>query len=261
MITKNIESIGLEFEGGIDYYDLDRLKSWLRDKGWLNRFKVDTDGSVYVGNKEFSDAELKFWHSSMNKIFEFTDYLYNKCDFKTNESCGLHVHVKFKDCNKALSLMSFKPFWNDFLDVYVKFAKSWLSEKRKKKYLRRLDNGYCLAKYREKDVVEQIKGYYRCSSRYRAINLNSFKRFKTIEFRILPNQDDFEEFKVTITWFVKVIDKLFEKYKNVVKTLKVKSVDILQNEINFNKETYVVEVGKIKKVYEIKKFKFELVKV
>jgi hypothetical protein len=67
------------------------------------------------------------------------------------------------------------------------------------KYLGRLQNRYCLAKYNTKIVISQIRSYDKNSSRYRAINLNSYNLNKTIEIRILPYFSSFDEAKKSIS--------------------------------------------------------------
>jgi hypothetical protein len=80
-----------------------------------------------------------------------------------------------------------------------------------------LDNRYCLAKYNTKIVISQLRHYEKDSSRYRAINLNSYNINKTIEIRILPYFSSFTEAKKSIEWLIKTIDKIYNIRKSVMK--------------------------------------------
>jgi hypothetical protein len=48
---------------------------------------------------------------------------------------GNHIHLKFLDNEKALSVFSYRKAWKMFLDEYKKYAYSFTDEKLLNKYL------------------------------------------------------------------------------------------------------------------------------
>ncbi|MEM2175619.1 MAG: hypothetical protein QXI58_08390 [Candidatus Micrarchaeia archaeon] len=202
MITKNIESLGVECEGGIDYKDLDKLEKYIETNDLTDFYSVTNDGSVLVYDKDIRDIEIRFYHYDLDIILDFLRYLFSECNFKTNSSCGFHVHVRFVNMEKAISLFSYEKVWEIFLNEYKKKFKDF-------KYIRRLANRYCGAIYSEGDIVGQLDGLD--GYRYRAINLKAVYDHDTIEFRILPGMDSFTEAKNAILWLIDVIDSIINK--------------------------------------------------
>ena len=231
MITENIKSIGIELEGGINSDDLKKLKNFVKENSLNDYFSYGYDYSVNVENKDYYNIEIRFWHYDLNIFFKFIEYVFNECRFKQNDSCGNHIHLKFIDNEKALSVFSYRKSWKMFLDEYKKYAFSFSDEKTMNKYLSRLQNRYCLAKYNTKIVISQIRSYEKNESRYRAINLNSYNLNKTIEIRILPYFSTFTEAKKSIEWLIKTIDKIYNIRKSMMKKF---SIDLnVENNGNF----------------------------
>jgi len=208
VITKNIRSVGVEVEGGIDLKDKKYLEEFLEKKGVISNYSVGSDGSVQVYSKEFPDAEIKFWDDNKERFFEVIRVIYSVV--KQNNTCGNHLHFKFLDNLKMLSILSYREVWKYFISEYIKFAESF-DEKKKQKYLSRLENKYCIAKYNENVVISQLLSKTKCSERYRAINLNSYNVHGTIEIRILPYFENVEEAIKSICWLIDIMDKLYRK--------------------------------------------------
>jgi len=241
MITENIKSIGIELEGGINSDDLKKLKNFVKENSLNDYFSYGYDYSVNVENKDYYNIEIRFWHYDLNIFFKFIEYVFNECRFKQNDSCGNHIHLKFIDNEKALSVFSYRKSWKMFLDEYKKYAFSFSDEKTMNKYLSRLQNRYCLAKYNTKIVISQIRSYEKNESRYRAINLNSYNLNKTIEIRILPYFSTFTEAKKSIEWLIKTIDKIYNIRKSLMKKT---SIDLsFESNSNFD---YTIKRDNIK---------------
>jgi hypothetical protein len=204
MTNNKIVSIGVELEGGIDRNDLEKI----RDKFSPTRhFEDKRDGSVHVYSKEVNDAEFTFWDRKVENVFDFIKFCYDN-GFVTDSSCGLHVHVKFADMEKAVAMFSLPKPQNEF----VKKFKEKFSDKPK--YLNRTTNHYCKARYNENHVVAQLQNE---RARYHAVNLASFGKHGTIEFRILPRADTGREAVASIKWLLKTAT-------GIVNTTHMKSV-------------------------------------
>lgn len=198
-ISKTINSIGLEVECGIDEDKLEQLNNWIRQHRLHRYFYAGYDGSVHVRDREIPDAELKFWHTNTKKIQEFMDYLYNECKIKTDYSCGLHIHVKMSEDSYAK--LSYITVVKQFIDKYKQtFA-------NKAKYINRLVNSFSRENTSQEYLDEATYGH---GGRYYAVNFTSLSVHNTLEFRLLPNQASFNEFKKTFAWFIDTIDKILE---------------------------------------------------
>jgi hypothetical protein len=238
MITQNIKSVGIELEGGINKEDLQNLKEHCEKNDLLDYVAFGEDGSVVVRSKEIKNIEIKFWHYDLDTFLKFIEYVFNKCKFEQNSTCGNHMHFKFVDNQKALSILSYSRIWRKFINEYIEFAKSWNDNSLVEKYLSRLKNKYCLAKYDVNVVIEQLELHEKASCRYRAINLNSYNIHKTVEIRILPYFDNYEEAKKSILWLIETIDKI---YSTANCTLSTKTIKLNLNENNNNTFNYTIK--------------------
>jgi len=240
VITKNIRSVGIEVEGGIDLKDKKYLEDFLEEKGIIDRYCIGTDASVQVYSKEFSDAEIKFWDDNKERFLEVIRVIYSLV--KQNSTCGNHLHFRFKDDSKMLSLLSYRQIWKYFIDEYKKYALSFESENKKQKYLSRLENKYCIAKYNENVVIYQLISKSKCSERYRAINLNSYNVHNTIEIRILPYFESVEEAIKSICWLIDIMDRIYRKrYLTVEENINIFDYIHLQPP-----SEYVIKIEKMK---------------
>jgi len=236
MISRHIISLGVEIECGIDKNEFMKLKRYVARNKLYDYFYADSDCSVNVSTKEIYDAELKYWNTDLEKIFKFAKYLYNNCKIKTNNSCGLHIHIRLND--EKYSILACQKGIDYFINAYSKKFKS------KSKYMNRLTNSYCNAKnLTEATVNNQVYGY---GTRYRAINFVSLsERQKTLEFRIFPHQTTYSEFEQTIKWFIKTIDNLYRKHQ-VIKSSNL-SLAKYKRQPTFKSETiYIHKLKPIK---------------
>lgn len=206
MITKNIVSLGLELEGGVTQNHLDAICRKFK------RAEHESDGSVNVEWETraelITDAEIKYWSTSMLRLRQFVRYVFHdRFMFRQNNSCGNHIHVRFKDMKKAVAVFSYEPTRKKFARAYKRFA-----TQRDAKYLYRLNNRFCSPRTSDDDVIDQIETKDgKSHSRYHAINLNSANLYGTIEFRIMPHMRDADELLDAINWLVKTVDKLLNE--------------------------------------------------
>jgi hypothetical protein len=229
-ITKNITSIGIELEGGINKLDLEKLKYYIEKNELTKNFSFGSDGSVCVKNKYYPDAEIKFWHNDLNVFLNFLKYVFCECNFEQNNTCGNHVHFKFFDNRRAISIFSFRKTWKKFILEYKKFARSLNDKNLTDKYLARLKNKYCLAKYETNVVIAQLTTFDKDKNRYRAINLNSYNIHNTLEIRILPHFNSYEEAEKAILWLIETVDKIYSMQKSVLFSKKIINI----NNTNYN---------------------------
>jgi hypothetical protein len=233
MITQNIKSIGIELEGGINREDLENLEEYCEKNNLLDYVVFGDDGSVVVKSKEIRNIEISFWHYDLDTFLKFVEYVFNKCNFEQNATCGNHMHFKFINNEKALSILSYATIWKKFISEYKKFAKSLGDNLLVEKYLSRLKNKYCLAKYDVNVVIEQLELHEKASCRYRAINLNSYNIHKTIEIRILPHFSNYEEAERSILWLIKTVDKIYSTANCTLSTKSIK-LNFSENNNTFN---------------------------
>jgi hypothetical protein len=237
MITQNIKSIGIELEGGIDKEDLENLKKYCEKNNLSEHVLFGDDGSVVVKNKEIRNIEIKFWHFNLQTFLKFVEYVFTKCCFEQNSTCGNHMHFKFINDNKAISIFSFRKTWKTFKQEYIKFVNT-LEENLREKYLKRLENKYCKFEYITDIVIKQLNSYDKNYSRYYAINLSSYNLHKTLEIRLLPHFDNYEEAEKAILWLIRTIDKIY----NITKcTLSTKTIKLNLNENNNNTFNYTIK--------------------
>lgn len=208
-----IKSIGIELEGGLNKTELSKIERWVIKNNLTRFYQSKRDGSVSVRKKTITNAELLFWNTDKEKVFEFLEVCYNN-GFETNKSCGFHIHLKFDDMENMINMISHYKIQKEFIKAY----KEWASRKAPK-YERRLTNYYCLGKTTSNGIINNMSGY---GTRYKAINLSSLRTHKTIEFRIMPNQISSDEAKETINWLIETLGKLLIKKTKVIASYRFK---------------------------------------
>ncbi len=207
MTYLNIKSFGVELEGGVDSEE-----SFVRIREHFahdEHFKMHHDGSVGT-HSMYDGLEYTFWATTLDSLMSYADYIYSH-DFQVNDSCGLHVHMKFNDERLGYFITSSKDFQMWFMDQYKSHFKN------RDKYMRRLANHYC--RFEGYDIVttlDQGLAGYKAGSRYWAININSFKVLRTIEFRILPYQHNVAEMRESLDWLLSTIDRYFNEHPDTV---------------------------------------------
>ncbi len=220
MISKYILSLGMEMEGGLNTDEMKMVNRWLQNCDLKQKYTSwSSDGSISGIRKDYSDVELKFWHTDLKVINSFLECLY-KSGFETNKTCGFHIHIILdKD---LYSLFSYHRFYRMFIILYKQQFSGRI------KYILRLSNNYCKEGYSVTRVMSQLGSPYHNSCRYNAINLNCYKKQGTIEFRILPNQESSMEAISTLKWFITTIEFICDSIKG-------KNQQIFKREIPYTK--------------------------
>lgn len=234
-------SFGVELEGGIDSPDLSKFLEYVK-KYDLN-VKVDRDGSVNVAGKDIYNAEIKMWtyYSTISKFIIPVKALFRTFKFKTNGTCGTHIHLKFREPYHSLlvSKLSYRKFQEMFFREYKEFIETLPLDKRQK-YYNRLNNSYCLARYSENAVCDQLFYDCKCSSRYYAINLNSQNLYGTIEIRIMPHADDGDELVRMVRWVIKTLTKISNETGEITSTININLNDLKRDCENIIQQTGAV---------------------
>ena len=132
----------------------------------------------YVGEYVTKPMKFKNNHKEIKRIIgeNFPDY--------TNDSCGGHLHLSFKD-ERFYSLCMDKDFWLGLLTQMKLFAKTINSEDEDKLLHRIRGAHYCQADFiPEKQIWEE-------GDRYTQVNY-CHNRYGTLEIRLLPMFSDKE---------------------------------------------------------------------
>lgn len=211
MISKYIESVGFELECGTDF-DYKNFKVLAKNE----RFERTIDNSVFVPECEYDGEEFKFWSSKLGEVLKIGKILWEKMRIKQNSTCGNHFHFRFSEKVRG------GVFWQDFVEKFLElYQKEYHNNP---KYLFRLNNQYC--KKNEKDYVERFLDK-KSVSRYRSINFLSFlEHQKTLEIRIMPYAENFDEWKSQLLFEIRFINNYFRKFK------KVEKIEIKREKLN-----------------------------
>lgn len=104
-----------------------------------------------------------------------------------NDSCGLHMHLGLRTPRDYARLIDIGTSFANNLVTMLRdnFESSWRSWPERRYALRRLEgtNQYCEIMHDENYPTQQFLG---SGSRYTAVNFTAFRRYGTVELRILP---------------------------------------------------------------------------
>ncbi|MGI0059111.1 MAG: hypothetical protein ACREBJ_05015, partial [Nitrosotalea sp.] len=85
------------------------------------------------------------------------------------------------------------------------------------KYVKRLDDPYCIAEWSPKLLDLQLKEYG--NARRSAINLGAYAKHRTLEIRLFPNQDSYEEAINSVKWVITNVDEILDEVMNEEQTM------------------------------------------
>jgi hypothetical protein len=194
MESKFIKFVGLELEGG-----------------WKKNIYREERGEEYDGRMCNEDSE---WHPDnsvqsgmdvrgeivsrplpLGKMEAWVKKYYPQ---DVNRSCGLHIHVSFKDNTFYQALMD-KPFTKYYLEEIKKWGENYPI--KNDEFWRRLagENNYCLKKW---NADCQAKFREKISERYTMLNF-CWNLHGTMEIRVLPM---FKDVNVAIAAINKSLD-------------------------------------------------------
>lgn len=227
MISKVVESIGIELECGITTKGANRLVDRFSKWPIGANLNIGSDISVKVnrnpGLSILDNREIRFYSDKWVDIKHFLKWAY-EYGAKTDSSCGFHLHVEFVNHEFTLLSLAEKKFVSDFLHEYLVTFSSF---EQHEKYLSRLSNKYSKRNTESSATLKRIVFDGDWSDRRVAVNFSSVNKHKrqivtktgrstmmlgTLEFRVFPNQNSAEEAITTVTWLVDVLDKLVPKY-------------------------------------------------
>ncbi|MDE1768637.1 MAG: hypothetical protein KGH62_04685 [Candidatus Micrarchaeota archaeon] len=196
--AQHIKSVGFELEGGIDGPGLKQLQGYVRE----NRLSVyyndkQRERSLNVKGKDHPNMEIRFWNGTLKVCTDFIEHAY-RCGFETDQSCGFHVHLAFDDMTKAVSTFSSPTVIKQFVDSY----KDQFDDHR---YLSRLKNVFC-SNPKNVDIASNGAVLFEKKT---IINIGAYLNHGTIEFRLLPNQQNAIEAISSLEWLVKESDRIF----------------------------------------------------
>lgn len=188
MPTNDEKHIGVELEF-LSKIDRERLALRLLEKGkaWLSDYiNLGTDGSINTNNKYPYGIEARVLaeQSKIQQVIkEFCEALGD--DVTVNSSCGLHVHLdmRTRDVHKS--------FWN--LVTCQKLLFEMQPQSRRK-------NSYCT-----KTIGKNMTNG-RASSRYKAINKNSWFERRTLEVRLHAGTTNYEKINNFISLLTRIAD-------------------------------------------------------
>jgi len=170
-------SLGIEIEGEFhpDMKKLLRKYGVLKGDGSLRPCSTYSQECYLAGigtHMEFASNILdRKGLVKFNEIFDI--FIDNPKMYHWNESCGLHIHVGFRNRN-PVEIVS---------EQFFKFFKSKFIENYPKEFKKRSGDQYCnFSKMTDHDIIE----YRNSNDRYKAINYNALPNHGTVEFRIFP---------------------------------------------------------------------------
>lgn len=198
---RNIESIGLELEGG---YCNKCVNSIFHKYG--ESLHLETGGDCTVSVRFFctkhedwdvhSGAELKVWASieNLSLLFDFVKELFESRGFKQNNSCGNHVHFMFQTADQYAFI------WNNFGNI-----NAWdLFDKQYTEYFH--DNQKYIDRLYSDWASHVWAGQLSLNSKSKMYTFN--RRNGTFEVRVLPYFNNAEEAQKSYLWLFRLIDKM-----------------------------------------------------
>ena len=164
----------------------------IENKIKLANIKGDGSISPHVDDHECAEINVLVPRSDIRELELVCKFL-EKGQAKVNQSCGLHVHLDFR--NK---------------ETHLETAASRLTNSLKELALlvpsTRRDNSYCVLGRNEVEA----------GSRYSAVNLHAFKKFKTLEVRLHSGTTNFRKISSWMLILSNIIDNpAFDKKDRV----------------------------------------------
>lgn len=204
-----------------------------------NNWRVSGDGSIRTNSEFPFCSEIKFHYDidelknnieEIKKLFEFVES-------GNKFNCGLHIHVSFDNIQTYYKLCSWK-----FIDFFQKRYKGYATTEEEKS---RIINNYSKFYNSKEDFIfmtnDQLKYPGKNSSRYHAINFNSFNLYKTVEFRIFAGTNSITKFVKNTNFLIETLNEFLKTAKPIdigikKKTPEKKGTIIIKKEITKNGE-------------------------
>jgi hypothetical protein len=205
-----VKSVGVEIECGIFKRNLYNIIDT------FDFVKIGEDGSVCVDCPVNEDddsydvwkenVEIRYWSDNLDDLLKFLSYCWNNAGIIQNNTCGNHVHVCFRN---------FVPFWfSPFPYYFLKMYKRKYAKNRK--YMLRLGNDYCKSyKYSNEIIGRMLSGNCDSRERYKFVNYLAYPKHGTIEFRVMPYAECYNEHKEQLLFILDVIEKWSKKSRKL----------------------------------------------
>ena len=172
-----------------------------------SHWKIVSDASL-SGNESFElVSPVLVGEDGMNQVKKVCDIL-SQCNAKVNKSCGMHVHFDARN----LSLNDWKNLYKNYATIETQIDAIMPASRRGNQYCKSLKNGFgSLASLFEKiDAASSIQSIARNvanNDRYFKMNVQSFLRHGTVEFRQHSGTVEFEKMNNWIRICGALIDK------------------------------------------------------
>lgn len=161
------------------------------EKEFTDSWKVKGDGSLGPGGNELVSPILS-GESGLEQLYKICE-VFKKNNFSVKNDCGLHIHVNAKDLT-ALQIINVAKRYQQNEEV----IDGWMKNNRREN-----ENEFCYSLKNHNFFFEKFlnseqdkKPEILCSfinNRYYKVNIRSFVRHGTIEFRQHHGTIDFEE--------------------------------------------------------------------
>ena len=179
------------------------------EDGSIHPPDVEDDGIMYFGYEVVICAPESQIKRVLNRVSDALKLI----DARTNESCGLHVHIDHREATKRNPLISFNNLVRvqDFLFKVVDPERS--------------DNDFC-QKVETKDFIAHLFRQIDDDDRYYAINALALEKHKTIEVRLFHSTIDAEEIYHYVQMVLAAVKskKISENIRVVSQLKKIKKV-------------------------------------
>jgi hypothetical protein len=202
---QHIDRIGIEFEGGWDTEPDDMKGDGSVDIPGYNGdseedcccdedYECDNHGGGEGVSGEVASQPL---HAE-----DVWPTIQKYCPDAVNRTCGLHVHISFKQ-SYDYERLSRPVFWRYFRQHIYQWAKTTLQGDKLTEFMRRFEgrNNYCKAEFMP------IKP----DCRYKQLNFAAMRDHGTIEVRLLPAFDNPETIFSAVSALVSIFDTYLDK--------------------------------------------------
>jgi len=198
--------ISVEVECLVHCNKIDEVNRIATSKNWIMGY----DGTIERRglSRNYEPYEIKMCKYPLNDYKKLLDDLKTLSKLiKTNGSCGLHIHISFKNITNYYKLLN----W-DFVDLFQKaYIKQFTSEEEKRRVFINWSKFFKNKEDFERKIERQLYFNSKCPERYQSINFNAFNLYHTIEFRAFTGTHDFKKFKENYYF---LMGSIFEGLKN-----------------------------------------------
>lgn len=209
------EHFGVEIEFFTSHFenDYDQFKESFQHFCWKNKIKgaqLKGDSSISPDESDCITAEIVVCVEKNNlRELELVCQYLKKIEAKVNRSCGMHVHLDFRNRDDLMTARN-----------RLSRALPWLALLVPKS---RRNNSYC--ELRANNLTND-------SSRYCAINVQSYRKYKTLEVRLHSGTTSFEK----ITGWLMILTNIIDNKNFSTETPADKNIDTFIEKLDFKSD-------------------------